>query len=111
VAALFKIEHPANSNAKRHQAYSLDGRDDDFTVFTCSTIIGAEIEPRFLWLDPGQYQPSPALGTGRPEIIDKFESQRVCHGETTQRCCSSDSESIPCGETAHRFSEPATHGI
>jgi hypothetical protein len=44
-------------------------------------IVCAQIKARFLRFDPGQHQPSAALGTGRPESVDKLEIKRIrsCH--------------------------------
>ena len=58
----------------------IDSRDDDFTVFTRGTVIGAQIVARFLWFDPRQDQRPAALRARRPKIIDKLEGRRVCHG-------------------------------
>jgi hypothetical protein len=92
---LTKVE----KGSKGGQAYRLDGSDNDFAFFTCSTIIGAEIKSWLLRFDPGKDQRLAALGARRSDRIDKLEGQGFCHGKTIQRRYSSDSESIPHGET------------
>jgi hypothetical protein len=56
-----------------------NGGDNHFGIFTCGTIIGAQIIIRFLGFDPGQYQRPAALGARWPKVVDELKIQRV-HG-------------------------------
>ena len=74
----FKLGHKGLKRAR-----ALDGRNDDFSSFARGTVIGAQVNSWFLGFDPCQDQPPSAFRAGRPERIDKLESQRVGHGVTT----------------------------
>jgi hypothetical protein len=60
-----------------HTASLSDGSDDYFSIFARGTIIGSQVEARFLRLDPSQYQKPSAPGARRPSIIDELIIQRV----------------------------------
>lgn len=57
-----------------------DRRNDGFGLFASRAIISAQIKTNLIGFDAGQYQRSAAPRTGRPEVIDESEIERIDHG-------------------------------
>jgi hypothetical protein len=55
-------------------------RNHGFGLFASRAIICAQIKTNLVGFYPGQYQRSAAPRTGRPEVIDEFEIERIDHG-------------------------------